>query len=100
MITDEEKRDQIANSSGIYHGVSRVKSDREGLPPKGVGGVITAYLPEHKVFAVMWPEPYGWITYKCDEETFVTWFDLITMEEVKNWTEEYENGKEHKIKCD
>lgn len=74
---DEMKKSLIAaiENNEFIHGVATLRvdlTDSEGnvIAAKGEEGLITAYLPERKIFAVMFKGDKGWHTFEEDEEAF------------------------------
>ena len=60
----------------MYHGIARHKGGYEWLEPNQEG-IITAYLPEQKTFAVFFGEG-KWITFEdFTEEQFLEKFEVI-----------------------
>ena len=60
----------------IYHGTATAKEGGGEFVEKGESGVITAYLPEYKTFAVLFSEG-RWYTFYESEEWFLNNFEII-----------------------
>jgi hypothetical protein len=60
----------------FYHGIAKHKGDYTWLEP-GQEGIITAYLPEQKTFAVHFGGQ-SWITFEdFTEEQFLEKFEVL-----------------------
>lgn len=62
--------------SKIYHGTAIAKEDIGGLVKRGDTGILTAYLPEDKIFAVFFGDG-KWYTFNESEEWFLNNFRII-----------------------
>jgi hypothetical protein len=63
----------------IYHGIATFKDEEyfRGFGAHNRTGIITAYLPESKIFAVIFGEGQ-WITFQdWTEEQFLEKFDVV-----------------------
>lgn len=69
---------ELANN--IFHGIARAKKDLENINISiGDEGIITAYLPDIKKFAIMFSKPQ-WITFDWTEEQFLDYFEIIQID--------------------
>jgi hypothetical protein len=64
----------------MNHGIATIKSELLGLDGNvlvevGEEGIVTAYLPEDKTFAVMFTND-RWYTFSEPEEAFLERFDI------------------------
>jgi hypothetical protein len=61
----------------MFHGVAMAISDINAIDVKsGEQGIITAYLPEDNIFAVLFSKD-KWITFKENENEFLNKFNII-----------------------
>jgi hypothetical protein len=60
----------------IYHGTAIAKENIGDIVKKGDGGIITAYLPEMKTFAIFFGDG-KWYTFNNDEEWFLKYFEVV-----------------------
>lgn len=80
MIDNIRRQKMIKGGGGFFHGAAEAR-DTYGYIKKGTVGMITAYLPEENIFAVIWPNK-NLVTYKCTEEEFEKQFELSAPDEV------------------
>ena len=61
----------------MFHGVATAINDINAIDVKsGEQGIITAYLPEDNIFAVLFSKD-KWITFKENENEFLNKFNII-----------------------
>lgn len=74
--------------NSMYHGTARFRSEEDfnQFGAKHGTGIITAYLPEEDIFAVIFGEGQ-WITFHCTEAEFLERFEVVLTQGLNN-----ENG--------